>query len=156
MRVSGYRKQDYSVMEWKSNLRTNLGITLMLCAAFILQGILTVPLPYQALEAVTATGITSFGMNRHSPNHPNGESQILSDVSESDKQQRLRTVRTAERRIKDIRRLISQSLYVAAVSFTGILLLRSIGQSIPNRKDFCKSLLAISIGGHAPPIIWLG
>ncbi len=133
------------------NMFLDQGITMVLSTVLILQALITVLHPLGAAETVTATGKTKAEGYLYSPNFRFGDYYIPSDVSEPDRQQRIRIGGPSDQKIKDIRRLISQSFYAVAIFIMGIWILRSFRQIYSNRKAYCKSLLALSIGGHAPP-----
>lgn len=152
MRVFGFGNMKNPVERSKS-LLLDQGITLVLSTVLILQVLITVLHPLNATETETTTGKTKTEGFRYSRNFRDGEYYIVSDTNEADRQQRIRTGGMADQNIRDTRRLISQSLYVAAIFLTGTWVRRSFRQIYSGRKALCKSLLAISIGGHAPPLI---
>lgn len=134
------------------NMFMDQGITWVLSTVLILQALITVLHPIHDAETVTTAGKAKAEGYLYSPNFRYGDYYIPSDVSESDRQQRIRTGGTTDQKVKDSRRLISQSNYAVVILITGIWIRRSFRQICSNRKAFCKSLLALSIGGHAPPV----
>ena len=148
MGVSVLERRRIPVLGLKSRLCIDMGITVVLSTVLILQGLITVLLPFYAEKTASTKEKTNPEVLKHSLLYR--DYGILSDVIEPDRQQILK-IGAVYQNTKDVKRLISQCIHAAAISIAGIWILKSIGQIIMNRKFLCKSLMALSVGGHAPP-----
>lgn len=144
------RRPSPTIMGRRSKECFHIGISVVLSSLLCLQSLVTAPLLLHTAGAVTATGRQETEDIRYFLLHPYGDPALLSEAGESDRQQKLR-IGAAEQGINDVRRLISRSFPIVTLSVTGIRVLGSIRQSISTRKVRYGSLLALSIGGHAPP-----
>lgn len=145
------RESSFNLLGRKSRECTNIGISLVLSSLLILQSLITAPLLLQTDGSITGAGNSVTEVIKYTFIHSYGEPALLSELSEPDRQHKLRTG-AAEQGIRDVRRLISRIFQVVSLSVAGIWVLRSIRQCIMTRKERCGSVLALSIGGHAPPV----
>lgn len=144
------RKPSHTLMSRRRRVRFNIVFTLLLSSLLFLQSLITAPLLLHTVEVAVAADKSGTEALRYTLLHPYGEPALLSEVGEPDRQQKLR-IGAAEHGIRDVRRLISRIFHIVSLSVTGMWVPGSIRQSIMTRKERCGSLLALSIGGHAPP-----
>ena len=145
------RKSIHTFMGRRNRMGIKIGMALLLSSLIFLHSLITAPILLHNGGTVITAGNTEIEVLTYTLLHPYGEPALLSEVGEADRHQKLR-IRAADYGIRDVRRLINRILYLVSLSVTGLWVFGNIRLSIMTRKERCGSLLALSIGGHAPPV----
>ncbi len=130
-------------------IRMDAGRSILLCTVLLLQCLLMPALPLKSQKA--AAGFPNPDVVKLSLGYRFAEASILSEMNDTDKQSGYIFGMTAERNLRNLYRLINMVFHGLTIAYlgpgiiSGTLLIAGIW------KVYCKSVLAISIGGHAPP-----